>query len=97
MATEIKHIKVDADTPIAPILAAAGDHPVIIEVGDAAYRVNPLGPTSSPFTVETAYASVHTVDGRTGAEISDDELERMIDEAKARCAEHLLDELAGEA
>lgn len=97
MATEIKHIKVDKDTRIAPILAAAGDRPIIIEVGDTAYRVNPLGPTTSPFTVETAYDSVRTVDGRAGADISTEELERMIDEAKTRYAQHLLDELADEA
>lgn len=84
MATEIKRIKIDRDTRIEPILEAAGDDPVIIEFGDAAYRINPLGATSSPFTVESAYASVRTVDGRSGADISDEELEGIIDEAKAR-------------
>jgi hypothetical protein len=82
MSTEIKRIKVDKDTRIEPILQEAGDGPVIIEFGNAAYRVNPLGNTSSPFTVESAYASVRTVDGHRGADISDEELEDMIDEAK---------------
>jgi hypothetical protein len=83
MTLEIKRIKIDEDTRIAPILQAAGDRPVILEVGGAAYRVNPLGAISSPFTVESAYASVRTIDGRNGAEISNEELENIIDEAKA--------------
>lgn len=90
MATDIKRIKIDQDTRIEPILEAAGDNPVIIEFGDAAYRINPLGATSSPFTAESAYASVRTVDGRSGADISDEELEDIIDEAKARYTQHLL-------
>ncbi len=93
MATDIKRIKVDRDTRIEPILEAAGDSPVIIEFGDAAYRVNPLGVTSSPFTAESAYASIQTVDGRAGADISDEELEDMIDEAKAQYARRLIEEL----
>lgn len=97
MATEIKRIKVDRDTRIEPILQAAGESPVIVEFGDAAYRVNPLGVTSSPFTVESAYASVRTVDGRSGADISDEELEEMIDESKARYARRLVEELDREA
>ena len=96
MTTEIRHIKVDQDTRIAPILQAAGDNPVILEVGDAAYRVNPLGATSSPFTVESAYASVRTVDGRTGADISAAELDSIIDTAKEQYARHLCDDLDGE-
>jgi hypothetical protein len=90
MAAEIKHIKADTDTRIGPLLKAAGTSPVIIELGDAAYRLNPVGATSSPFTVESAYASVRTVDGRGGADISDEELEAIIDEAKERFANHLL-------
>ncbi len=80
MATEIKHIKVDRDTRIGPLLKAAGSNPVIVELGDAAYRINPVGATSSPFTVESAHASVHTVDGRGGADIADEELEEVIDD-----------------
>src|SRR5579883_382585 len=97
MATEIKRIKVDRDTRIEPILAEAEDKPVIVEFGDSAYRVNPLGATSSPFTVESAYASVKTVDGRGGADISDDELEAVIDEAKQEYARRLITELDHEA
>jgi len=93
MTTEIKHIKVDKDTLIEPLLEAAGNDPVIIEFGDAAYRINPVGATSSPFTVESAYASVRTADGRGGADISDEELEAIIDEAKDHFAQHLLDDL----
>lgn len=97
MATEIKHIKVDRDTRIEPILEAAGEGPIIIEFGDAAFRVNPLGATSSPFTVESAYASVRTVDGRSGAGITNDELEGMIDEAKSHYAQRLVEEFDHEA
>jgi hypothetical protein len=93
MPTEIKRIKVDKDTRIAPILKETGNGPVISEFGNAAYRINPLGDTSSPFTVESAYASVQTIDGRRGADISDEELERMIDEAKDRYAQRLIQEL----
>ena len=97
MATEIKRIKVDRDTRIEPILAEAEDKPIIVEFGDSAYRVNPLGATSSPFTVESAYASVKTIDGRDGADISDDELETMIDEAKQEYARRLIAELDHDA
>ena len=55
--------------------------------------INPIGATSSPFTVESAYASVRTIDGRSGADISDEELEAIIDEAKERFVQHLLEEL----
>ncbi len=81
MATEIRRIKVDRETRIGPVLKATGTDPMIVELGDAAYRINPVGATSSPFTVESAYASVCTTDGRTGAAISDDELEAIIAEA----------------
>lgn len=97
MATEIKHIKVDKDTRIEPILAEARDNPIIIEFGAAAYRVNPLGATSSPFTVGSAYASVQAMDGRRGADISDEELEAMIDEAKDHYARRLIEELDHDA
>jgi hypothetical protein len=45
--------------------------------------------------VESAYASIRTVDGRGGADISDYDLEAIIDEAKGHFARHLLDELDG--
>jgi hypothetical protein len=93
MSTKIKRIKVDKDTRIEPILKEAGDRPVIIEFGNAAYRINPVGNTSSPFTAESAYASVKTIDGRTRADISDEKLEAMIDEAKDRYAQRLIEEL----
>jgi hypothetical protein len=93
VSTEIKRIKVDKDTRIEPILKEAGDSPVIIEFGNKAYRINPVGNTSSPFTVESAYASVKTIDGRTGTDVSDEELEAMIDEAKDRYAQLLVEEL----
>jgi len=97
MATDIKHIKVDRDTRIEPILEEAGNGPVIVEFGAEAYRVNPIGATSVPFTVESAYASVRTVDGRGGADISDEDLEAMIDEAKDRHARHVVEELDQES
>jgi hypothetical protein len=82
MTADIKHIKVDKDTRIEPILEEAGNGPVILQLGNTAYRLNPMGETSSPFTVESAYASVRTVDGRSGADISADELDEMIEDAK---------------
>src|SRR5205085_3510608 len=92
MSTEIKRIKVDKDTRIEPILKEAGDSPVIVEFGNTAYRINPVGNASSPFTVESAYTSVQSIDGRTGTDISDEELEVMIDEAKDRYAQCLIEE-----
>ena len=93
MSTEIKRIKVDKDTRIEPILKEAGDSPIIIEFGNTAYRINPVGNTSSPFTVESAYASVQTIDGRAGTDVSDEELEAIIDKAKDRYAQRLIEEL----
>lgn len=94
MVTDIKHIKVDRDTRVEPILAEAGNEPVILEFGNAAYRLNPLGETSSPFTVETAYASVRTKDGRSGADISAEELDDLIEEAGRRHAQRLAEEIS---
>lgn len=92
MTTEINHIRVDKNTRLESLLRLAGSSPVIVELDDAAYRINPVGATSSPFTAESAYASIRTVDGRSGAEISDDELELMIDQAKAGLARRLLED-----
>jgi hypothetical protein len=92
MANEIRHIKVDPETRIEQLLKETGTDPVIVELGEAAYRINPIGATSSPFTVESAYASVRTTDGRTGADISDEELEAMIAEAKANLPQHILEQ-----
>jgi len=78
MAAEPKRIKVDKDTHIQPILEAAKDRAVIIEMNGFAYRVNPVGDTASPFTARTAYASVKTVDGRLGREVSNEEIEEAI-------------------
>jgi hypothetical protein len=93
MATEIRHIKVDPKTRIEQLLKETGTDPVIVELGDAAYRINPVGATSSPFTVESAYASVRTADGRTGADISDEELEALIAEAKADLPQRILEQI----
>jgi hypothetical protein len=93
MATEIRHIKVDPETRIEQLLKETGTDPVIVELGDAAYRINPVGATSSPFTVESAYASVRTADGRTGADISDEELEALIAEAKADLPQRILEQI----
>ena len=93
MATDSTHMEVDKDTPIEQLLGAARTGPLIIEMGGAAYRINPVGTTSSPFTVEGAYASVRTVDGRGGTDISDEELEAIIDEAKDTLASRVFDDL----
>ncbi|HVC80455.1 MAG TPA: hypothetical protein VNL35_08165 [Chloroflexota bacterium] len=96
MATEIKHMRVDKDMRAGSLLGAAGNSPIIVELGDAAYRINPVGATSSPFTVESAYASVRTVDGRGGSDISAEELEAIIDTAKERFVQSELETLDGE-
>jgi hypothetical protein len=93
MTTDIKHIKVDRNTRIEPILEAAGNSPVILEFGDAAYRLNPVGETSSPFTAETAYGSVRTVDGRGGEDISAEEPDALIEDAGRRYAQRQVEEI----
>jgi hypothetical protein len=52
---------------------------------------------SSSVIVEKAYASVRTTDGRTGTNISGNALEHVLDDARARYARHILDELVDEA
>jgi len=93
MATEIKHIKVDKDTRIEPILAEAAKVPVVLDFHDSAYRLNPVGETSSPFTAETAYRSVRTVDGRSGEDVSAQELDEMIEDARRGYARRLIEEI----
>jgi len=92
MTTEVKRIKVDKDTHIEPILEAAKDRAVIIEMDGFAYRVNPVGDTFSPFTARTAYASVKTVDGRSGGEVSNEEIEEAIHQANEDNAQNIVDE-----
>ncbi len=93
MATEVKRIKVDKDTHIEPILEAAKDRAVIIEMDGFAYRVNPVGNIASPFTARTAYASVKTVDGRSGGDVSNDEIEEAIHQANEDNAQHIISEM----
>lgn len=90
MAAEGKRIKVDKDTYIKPILEVAKDRAVIIEMDGFAYRVHPVGDTVSPFTARTAYASVKTVDGRSGEEVSNDEIEEAIHQANEDNAQHII-------
>ncbi len=92
MATEVTRIKVNKDTHIEPILEAARDKAVIIEMNGLAYRVNPVGDTSSPFTAESAYASIKTVDGRSGAEVSNEEIEDAIRQANEDSAQHIVEQ-----
>lgn len=93
MATEAKKIKVDKDTRIEPILTEARDNAVIVEMDGFAYRVNPVGDTSSPFTVETAYASIKTVDGRSGGEVSDEEIEDAIRQTNEENAQRIVNKM----
>jgi hypothetical protein len=93
MPTDVKKIEVDRDTRIEPILAAARNNAVIVEMDGFAYRVNPVGDTSSPFTVETAYASVKTVDGRSGGDVSNEEIEDVIRQANEENAQRLVDQM----
>ena len=89
MSAEVKKIKVDRDTRIEPILAEARDNAIIVEMDGFAYRVNPVGDTSSPFTIETAFASVKTVDGRSGGEVSNEEIEDAIRQANEENAQRI--------
>ncbi len=93
MATEVTHIKVDKDTHIEPILEAARDRAVIVEMNGFAYRVNLVGDTSSPFTAGSAYASVKTVDGRSGADVSNEEIEDAIRQANEDSARHSVEQV----
>jgi tRNA pseudouridine-54 N-methylase len=93
MATEVQRIKVNKNTHIEMILEAARDRAVIIEMNGFAYRVNPVGDTSSPFTAETAYASVKTVDGRSGAGVSNEEIEDAIRQANEDSVRHVVEQV----
>lgn len=90
MAAEPKRIRADHDTKLEPILEEAASQPLIVELNGNAYRINAELVSSSPFSAEAAYASVRTVDGRTGAEVSDEELANIIKDAREDYADYLV-------
>lgn len=89
MAAEPKRIQVDRDTLLKPILEAASVHPIIVEMNGTTYRINAERLPSSPFTAESAYASARMADGRVGADISAEESDRMMRDAREGYADYL--------
>ena len=89
MSAEPKRLR--ASEELEPILREATRHPLIVEIGDNVYRLNAEQVRPSPYTLESAYASLPPLGGKRGAEISDDELEGMIERAKEDNARDILD------
>ncbi len=93
MTTETKRLEVDKDTKVERLAEAARSNPVVFEIGGLAYAVNLVGRSDSPFTAESAYASVKTIDGRSGADVSNEEIIDAIEQAKEEHVRKILDEM----
>ncbi len=93
MTTETKRLEVDKDTKVERLAEAARSNPVVFEIDGLAYAVNLVGRGDSPFTAESAYASVKTIDGRSGADVSNEEIVDAIEQAKEEHAGKILDEM----
>ncbi len=96
MAAEPKRIQVDHDTRLEPILEEASTHPIIVDMNGTTYRLNAERVSSSPFTVESAYASARTIDGRAGADISTEDFDQMMRDAREDYADYLADKMSKE-
>jgi len=51
MTVETKIIKVNKDTKLEQLTEEARNNPIIFEINGSAYSLNPIGNSSSPFTV----------------------------------------------
>ena len=93
MTAETKRLEVDKDTKVEQLVQAVRSNSVIFEIDGLTYAINLVGRGSSPFTAESAYASVKTIDGRSGADVSNDEIVDAIEQAKKEHARKILEEM----
>ena len=93
MTVETKRIKVNKDTRLEQLTEEARNNPIIFEINGSAYSLNPIGHSSSPFTVKSAYASIKTIDGRSGEDGSNEEIVEAIQRANEEHARNIFEEL----
>ncbi len=92
MTVETKRITVDED--MRPLFEEATTHALIVEVGDHAYRINAERVLpDSPYTIDSVYDSLSPINGRPGSEISNEELEDMIDASKEANARDIFESI----
>ena len=92
MSSQIKRIKIGKDVSLNQILEQADRGPVEIERDGKIYDIY-----ARPFTAESVYGSVKTVDGRTGAQVSNEEIEAAIRRANEENAERVMHSLRDDA
>lgn len=81
----------------ASLIQEAATHPVLVELNGRPYEVTVRDlSASSPFTVDSAYASITTVAGKHGADLSAEEFTRMMDEAREDYDAYLVEHLQSE-
>jgi len=81
MSVEPKRVRINEE--IERLLEEAANQPLIAEFEGNAYRVyaeKVLPP--SPYTIDTIYGSLPPLNGRPGSDISNDELETIIEVGK---------------
>ena len=81
MTAEPKRVRVNGE--VERLLEEAANQPLIAESEGNAYRIyaeRVLPP--SPYTIDTVYGSLPSLNGRPGSDISNDELQEMIDAGK---------------
>jgi hypothetical protein len=89
MSAQPQRYPVDDDTRAKPLIREARDRPVIVEIDGNEYNV--IVTPSSPFTLESAFGSA-PIRNRNGQPVTDEELEAIIDRAKAEHAQKLASE-----
>lgn len=91
MTAEPKHYRVNDETRAKPLIRAAMDSPVVVEIDSKSYEVNVKDAATVPFTARSAYGSLPSLPGREN--ISDEELERIIRQANEQHAREIIDQM----
>ncbi len=81
MTAEPKRVRVNEE--VERLLEEAANQPLIAEAEGNIYRIyaeRVLPP--SPYTIDTVYGSLPPLSGRPGSDISNDELQEMIEAGK---------------
>lgn len=79
------------------LIREATGHPVVVEIDGKPHEVRVRSvSTPSPFTVDSAYASITTSDGRRGEDISAKEFNQMIEDAREDYTNYLMEKMKSE-
>lgn len=79
------------------LIREAIEHPVMVEIDGKPHEVRARSVSAlSPFTVDSAYASITTADGRRGEDISAEDFNQMMEDAREDYADYLAEKMNSE-